>query len=149
MAAVAHNPKFAKKVGVPQSVGKDFNTADKGKTFREGGTMKPVDAKKNPGMAKLPTAVRNKMGYMKDGGTAHSDIKMDKKVVKKAVGMHDKQMHAGKKTDLASLRKGGMACAPKKMASGGLAAGHKSANGIAKKGLTKGKEVKMNRGGKC
>lgn len=30
MAAVAHNPKFAKKVGVPQSVGKEFNQADKG-----------------------------------------------------------------------------------------------------------------------
>jgi hypothetical protein len=28
MAAVAHNKKFAKKVGVPQSVGKDFNRAD-------------------------------------------------------------------------------------------------------------------------
>lgn len=108
--------------------------------------MKPVDMKKNPGMSKLPTAVRNKMGYMKEGGAAHSDMKMDKKVVKKAVGMHDKQMHAGKKTDLASLRKGGMAT--KKMATGGLFAGHKAANGIAKKGLTKGKEVKMSRGGK-
>jgi hypothetical protein len=149
MAAVANNPKFAKKVGVPQSVGKDFNQADKGKTFKEGGTMKPVDMKQNPGMAKLPTAVRNKMGYMKNGGAAHSDIKMDKKVVKKAVGMHDKQMHAGKKTDLTILKKGGMACAPKKMAAGGLAAGHKSANGIAKKGLTKGKEIKMNKGGKA
>jgi hypothetical protein len=149
MAAVAHNPAFAKKVGVPQSVGKDFNQADKGKKFKKGGSMKSVDMKKNPGMAKLPTAVRNKMGYMKNGGAAHSDIKMDKKVVKKAVGMHDKQQHGGKKTDLATLRKGGMACAPKKMASGGLAAGHKSANGIAKKGLTKGKEVKMNKGGKA
>ena len=105
--------------------------------------------KKNPGMAKLPTAVRNKMGYMKSGGAAHSDVKMDKKVVKKAVGMHDKQMHAGKKTDLTILKKGGMACAPKKMAAGGLAAGHKGANGIAKKGLTKGKEIKMNKGGKA
>jgi hypothetical protein len=28
MAAVAHNPSFAKKVGVPQSVGKEFNKAD-------------------------------------------------------------------------------------------------------------------------
>lgn len=28
MAAVAHNPQFAKKVGVPQSVGKEFNKAD-------------------------------------------------------------------------------------------------------------------------
>lgn len=30
MAAVAHNPKFAKKVGVPMSVGKEFNKADIG-----------------------------------------------------------------------------------------------------------------------
>jgi hypothetical protein len=30
MAAVAHNPAFAKKVGIPQSVGQDFNQADKG-----------------------------------------------------------------------------------------------------------------------
>lgn len=29
MQAVAHNPKFAKKVGVPQEVGKDFEAADK------------------------------------------------------------------------------------------------------------------------
>ena len=30
MAAAAHNPKFAKKVGIPQSVARDFNQADKG-----------------------------------------------------------------------------------------------------------------------
>jgi hypothetical protein len=30
MAAAAHNPKFAKKVGIPQGVAKDFNQADKG-----------------------------------------------------------------------------------------------------------------------
>jgi len=39
MAAVANNPKFAKKAGVPQSVGKDFAKADKGKTFQEGGDV--------------------------------------------------------------------------------------------------------------
>jgi hypothetical protein len=39
MAAVAHNPKFAKKVGIPQSVGKEFNKADKGKQFKRGGEM--------------------------------------------------------------------------------------------------------------
>jgi hypothetical protein len=128
MAAIANNPKFAKKVGVSQSVGKDFNNADKGKTFKEGGMMKPVDKKKNPGIAKLPTAVRNKMGFMKEGGAAHSDIKMDKKVVKKAVGMHDKQQHGGKKTNLAKLAKGG---------------------GIEAKGKTKGKMIKMNKGGSC
>jgi len=30
MAAIAHNPSFAKRVGVPQSVGKEFNQADAG-----------------------------------------------------------------------------------------------------------------------
>jgi hypothetical protein len=30
MAGVAHNPAFAAKVGVPQSVGQEFNQADKG-----------------------------------------------------------------------------------------------------------------------
>ena len=40
MAAIANNPSFAKKVGVSQSVGKDFTAADKGKTFNKGGMMK-------------------------------------------------------------------------------------------------------------
>lgn len=35
MAAAAHDPKFAKKVGVPVSVAKDFNQADKGKKLAE------------------------------------------------------------------------------------------------------------------
>ena len=39
MAAVAHNPAFAKKVGIPQSVGKEFNKADKGRKFGRGGDM--------------------------------------------------------------------------------------------------------------
>jgi hypothetical protein len=128
MAAVAKNPGFAKKVGIPRSVGEEFLTADKGKKFREGGTMKPVDMKKNPGVAKLPKAVRNKMGFMKEGGTAHSDIKMDKKVVKKAVGMHEKQLHGGKKSNLSKLAKGG---------------------GVEIKGKTKGTMVKMKKGGSC
>lgn len=37
MAAVANNPKFAKKVGIPQSVGKDYVKADEGRKFRSGG----------------------------------------------------------------------------------------------------------------
>jgi len=31
MAAAAHNPKFAKEAGIPVSVAKDFNQADKAK----------------------------------------------------------------------------------------------------------------------
>ena len=37
MAAVAHNPAFAKKAGVPSSVGKEFISADKGRKFAKGG----------------------------------------------------------------------------------------------------------------
>jgi len=37
MEAVAHNPAFAKKAGIPQKVGKEFAKADKGKKFKEGG----------------------------------------------------------------------------------------------------------------
>ena len=37
--------------------------------------LKPVDKKKNPGLAKLPTDVRNKMGYMRDGGMANKGKK--------------------------------------------------------------------------
>lgn len=41
MAAVAHNPKFAKKVGIPQSVGQEFYAADKSKgRYAEGGKVK-------------------------------------------------------------------------------------------------------------
>jgi len=142
MAAVAHNPTFAKKVGIPVSVGKDFNQADKGKTFRSGGTMKPVDMKKNPGMAKLPTAVRNKMGYMKKGGMASDakeDMKMDKSqdkaMIKKAFKQHDMQDHkVGKVTSL-------------KLAKGGSF--RSSANGIATKGKTKGTMISMKKGGAC
>ena len=158
MNAIAHNKAFAKKVGVPQSVGQDFSNADKGKTFKKGGTtmmmkkkpMMPVGGKMaadnqmmkagrpQPGTPGMP---------MKKGGMAKDDKAQDKKMIKKAVGMHDKQQHGGKKTSLTTLKNGGMAM--KKMAGGGLAAGHKEANGVAKKGLTKGKMVKMNMGGRA
>ena len=46
MQAVAHSPAFAKKVGVPQSVGKDFSTADKSRKFKEGGDT--MATKMNP-----------------------------------------------------------------------------------------------------
>ena len=42
MTVVAHNKAFAKKVGIPQSVGKDFTEADKGKKFKKGGVSLAV-----------------------------------------------------------------------------------------------------------
>ena len=46
MAAVAHNPAFAKKVGIPQKVGKDFAKADKGKKLKGGGLYANINAKR-------------------------------------------------------------------------------------------------------
>jgi hypothetical protein len=73
MEAVAHNPAFAKKAGVPMSVGKDFSSADKGRKFAKGGDMK------------------------------HEDVKMDKAMMQKAVNKHEARLHKGQpKTKLAS-----------------------------------------------
>ena len=78
MAAVANNPAFAKKVGIPQSVGQEFNKADKGKTFKKGGMMKHSDIKQDmPMMKKVATAAvkghEKKMHGMAKGGVTRAD----------------------------------------------------------------------------
>ena len=87
MAAAAHNPAFAKKVGVPVSVAKEFNKADKGKKFKGGG------------MAKSDMKEDTKM-----------DVAQDKSMIKKAMKQHGDQLHGGKQTTL-KLAKGGSASA--------------------------------------
>jgi len=170
MAAIAHSKDFAKKAGVPMSVGKDFVEADKGKKFRKGGTTSPTvqginKQKTHHGSVQMPNASLNKyVGFKSGGMMKHEDIKLDKKMVKKAVGMHDKQLHGGKQTDLAGLKAGGRIASKGehpvqkqskrgavmvKMAKGGLASGHKAADGCAVRGKTKGKEITMRKGGKC
>jgi len=119
MAAVANNPSFAKKVGVPQSVGKEFNQADKSRKFSKGGDT--MASKMNPGfmamMAKKKGATKMAGGGMpmKDGKPAF-------------IG------------DGKGMKKGGMA-------NGGSAS--KRADGVATKGKTKGTMVRMNMGGKA
>jgi hypothetical protein len=64
MAAVANNPSFAKKAGVPQSVGKEFSNADKSRKFSKGGDMKESKA-----------MVGKEMAFMKKKGAPKSMIK--------------------------------------------------------------------------
>jgi hypothetical protein len=146
MALVANDPKAAKRLDIPKSVGEEFMKADKGRKFGSGGALKATDSSENPGLSKLPTEVRNKMGYMKKGGMAKKgmkeggmmdkkDMAQDKKTAKKAIGMHEKQLHEGKKSDLTKLKKGGMAKGCGYSKGGQLA----KANGIAVKGKTKGR----------
>lgn len=86
MAAAAHNPAFAKKVGIPVSVAKDFNQADKGHKFKGGGMAKS-DMKEDMAM----------------------DKKQDIAMIKKAFKEHDAQEHKGGKGTKLSFKKGGMA----------------------------------------
>jgi hypothetical protein len=127
MAAVANNPKFAKKAGVPQSVGKDFTEADKGKKFGSGDGTR-VDRQ---GVNK-PKTNHGDAALFKKGGS------MASKMNPGFMAMMAKKK-AGAKAEM-PMKKGGAA---KKMAAGGLSGGHKAADGVASKGKTKGKQIVM------
>jgi hypothetical protein len=130
MAAVANNPAFAKKAGVPQSVGKEFNEADGGMTMvNKGGKM-------------VPDFAADGKGKMAKGGMAHKDVKMDKSMMQKAVNKHEGRLHKG--ASMTKLAGGGMAAS--KM--GAVKTG-KTPDGIASKGKTKGTMIAMRNGGKC
>lgn len=129
MAAVAHSPAFAKKVGVPQSVGKEFNQADKGRKFGKGGDMK-----------ESKEMMKKEVAFMKKKGAPKSMIKHEEaeaKGYKKGGGI------------ATSLK--AHAAAPASKAHAGMKSGGfvKSADGIASKGKTKAMQVKMARGGSC
>ena len=68
MAAIANNPSFAKKVGVPQSVGKDFSAADKGRKFGRGGMAAINKQDTKHGKMDMPFTSLKKFGGMKSGG---------------------------------------------------------------------------------
>jgi hypothetical protein len=133
MDAVAHNPAFAKKVGVPKAVGKDFSEASKGMKFRSktrADSQTINNPKTNQGKQELfkeggSMATKMNPGFMamiakkKAGAKSEMPSKMGKPVMKKGMDM----------------AKDGM-----KMAKGG---------GVEVKGKTKGKMIKMNKGGKA
>jgi len=103
MAAVAHNPAFAKKVGIPTKVGKEFNEADKGKKFKGGGLYDNINAKqeriaegsgermRKPGSKGAPTAAdfkeSAKTAKMKEGGPSLAVGRGEKLSVDKGAGL--------------------------------------------------------------
>ena len=156
MDAVAHNPAFAKKVGVPKAVGKDFSEASKGMKFGKGSKSradvqsinKPktnqgatelfkkggetMATKMNPGMMAMMAKKKAGAKKMADGGMAMV-MKDGQKVPAFAADGKGK------------MAKGGMASS--KMGSVKTAAPSK--DGVASKGKTKGTMVKMKMGGKA
>ena len=116
MDAAAHNPAFAKKVGIPSKVAKEYSTASKGMTFRKSGEMKESKA-----------MMKKEVSFMKKKGAPKSMIK------------HEKEEYGMKKGG--SVKASGMG----KVVSGGMK-GH-GEHTVQKKGITKGKMVKMAAGG--
>ena len=104
MQAVANNQKFAKKVGVPTSVGREF-------TKKEGGQM-----------AESKAMMKKEVSFMKKKGAPKSMIKHE---------MAEAKMAKGGMTKMGAVK----TAAPSK-------------DGVASKGKTKGKMVKMARGGR-
>ena len=117
MAAVANNPKFAKKAGVPQSVGAEFLKADKGRKFKEGGEMKESKA-----------MVKKEIGFMKKAGAPKSMIKHEESEMK---GMKKMAMGGSAGTGITKAKMGTVKTAAP------------SRDGLATKGKTKGTMVKM------
>ena len=150
MAMVANDPAASKRLGIPQKVGKEFMQADKGRKFNQGGEMK--ESKKMMG---------KEVAFMKKKGAPKAMVKheMAEMGMKKggyASGGMPMVMKDGKKVPAfaadgqGKMKAGGMA---KKMMGGGMAysaGGYtRAADGIVKKGKTKGAQVRMMGGGKC
>ena len=131
MEAVAHNKAFAKKVGVPQSVGQDFSKADKGRKFSKGGSMpvaprittglppvqmKSAPAKKAPAPAvrtttTAPQGMAKSFGpkyYSKGGGVAPSKMGAVKTASPSRDGITTKAKTKGKVIKMAGSSKGMM-----------------------------------------
>ena len=127
MAMVANDPAAAKRVGIPQSVGKEFVQADKGRKFGSGGAHTRPDAQK----INRPKTNQGRMELFAKGG----DMKGMKKMA-----MGGSAGNGITKAKMGSVK----TAAPSK-------------DGVATKGKTKGTMVKMGaakplgmkRGGKC
>ena len=88
MEMVAHSPKMAKKVGVPQSVGKEFAAADKGKKFGRGGMPAAINKQNTQhGSMDMPFKSLKKFTGMKEGGMARGG--MSKAMASKGVSPKD------------------------------------------------------------
>lgn len=156
MAMVANNPAKAKELKIPQTVGQEYMKADKGLKFGTGSRpdlQKPNKPKTDHGKETL----FKKGGVMKmehsEKKEMKSDLSQDKKMIKRAFSMHDKQEHKGSKTDLSALKKGGRIASKgehsvqKQSKRGAEIVKMARGGGIEVRGKTKGTMVKMCGGG--
>lgn len=164
MQAVAHNPAFAKKAGVPQSVGKEFTKSGGGMAntsrmnrLEELGRVdaeKAYTAKGKKNLAAEKKRVVGELKYAKGGMTeSKAMVKkevgfMKKKGAPKSMIKHEMAEAGMKKGGVAKYAAGGSV---KASAMGKVVAGGKRPHGehtVQQKGHTKGKMVTMAGGGK-
>jgi hypothetical protein len=155
MDAAAHNPAFAKKVGIPTKVAKEFSTASKGQKFGSGAETRADRQKLNK-----PKTDHGQSALFKKGG----EMKESKAMVKKEVSFMKKKgapasmvKHEMKEAGMKKMAGGGAITKAKmgKVPSGGNKG--KGEHAIQKSGISKGTMVKMSgskplgmkRGGKC
>lgn len=136
MQAVANNPKFAKKVGVPQSVGKDFSTADKNRKNSKGGDTMANTSRMNR-LEELGRVNAEKASTAKGKRNLSAEKSRVVKELEKHKSMPASKAHKG-------LKMGGSVAASKM----GKVKTSSGMDGVATKGKTKGTMVKMARGGK-
>jgi len=128
MAMVANDPAASKRLGIPQSVGKDFTSADKGKKFSSG-------SRADSQVANQPKTNHGEQALFKQGG-----LMATKKMMGMKMGGMKKMAMGGDTTGMsANKQKNGIT--GEKMASVRTAAPSK--DGIASKGKTKGMMPKM------
>ena len=140
MAMVANDPAASKRVGIPQFVGEEYVKADKGKKFGTGTSRARPDLQK----VNKPSTRHGKSEFFAEGGMAESKKMVGKEVAFMKKKGAPKSMIKHEMAE-AGMKSGGMAAS--KMGSVRTAAPSK--DGVAVKGKTKGKMVKMAYGGKA
>ena len=141
MDAAAHNPAFAKKVGIPSKVAKEFSSESKGMTFRKGGEMKEskemmkkeVAFMKKKGAPKSMVKHEMKEAGMKSGGRIASK------------GEHSVQTKSKRGAEMIKMAKGGLTKSEVKKAD---AAGRKVTRDLKYDDM-KDRMMKMRKGGSC
>ena len=158
MRAVAHSPKFAKKAGVPQSVGKEYEMADKKmKKFGRGGASVPREGTTG-GSSTVPMTPERKK-FLEEMERRNKEARAAGAAEGRKAPQHAKGGKVMKKSDKAGralVKKSAdtMGRAMVKKAGGGkcYAKGgsvSSRADGVAKKGKTHTKMVAMRKGGSC
>lgn len=145
MDAAAHNPEFAKKVGVPSKVAKEYSKASKGQTFKEGGAMKNLFGGKETRAEEMKEAKALKSGKIspKDYVKGEKSEGHGAGAAAKAKAIKSGKLSPAKYGAEHAMKKGGMA---KGYANGGYV---RAADGVAQKGKTKGTMIAMKKGGMC